>query len=209
MGLFTTGNCENCHKDIRGDRIMPSDHLAHEGDWLREHGTRAASASDVCSTCHAERFCLGCHGVGTVPLLPEKMYFDDPLRAGVHRAGFKSRHPLEARTQAGLCLTCHTPQTCDSCHLREGVHAVDPADKGRSPHPPGWVGPRGEGNDHGRAAWRDPSVCATCHSGAGEALCVGCHKVGGPGGNPHRAGWTSNLRKTVDMPCRHCYGVSP
>jgi hypothetical protein len=136
-------------------------------------------------------------------MLPEKMAFDDPLRLGVHRAGFKSRHSLEARTDPGVCLTCHTPDRCDSCHADNHVNV---ASGGASPHPVGWVGLRGEPNEHGRAAWRDPSVCASCHSGPGEQLCVGCHRVGGVGGSPHRAGWTSKLRPTVDMPCRQCHG---
>lgn len=204
---LASNRCETCHKDLRGEHVAPADHLVHDGDWLREHGVRTGSSRELCSTCHSERFCLGCHGVGTVPALPEKMAFDDTTRVGVHRAGFMSRHPLEAATQPGLCLTCHTSDTCDRCHSREGVAAVAPADKGRSPHPPGWVGLPGQPNDHGPAAWRDPSACASCHSGGGEALCIGCHKVGAVGGNPHRPGWTSNLRKTADMPCVLCHAV--
>lgn len=202
---FELRECEQCHWDIKGEHVMPTSHVIHEGDWLREHGTRAASARDLCSTCHADKFCASCHGV-TVPILPEKLYFDDPLRAGVHRAGFRSRHSLEARAQPGLCATCHTIQSCDQCHADYGVRGID---HGRSPHPPGWVGLRGESNEHGRSAWRDPGVCAACHSGAGEALCIGCHRVGGPGGNPHRPGWTSQLRPTVDMPCRLCHRAGP
>jgi len=199
---FAMRDCDRCHKDIRGERVLPSTHVVHEGDWLREHGDRAASERDLCSTCHAERFCAGCHGK-TVPALPEKQAFDDPLRAGVHRAGFMSRHPLEAKNQPGMCTTCHTPDSCESCHTKNNV---SPASGARSPHPPGWLGLRGEPNDHGRAAWQDPTECAGCHSGAGEKLCVGCHKVGGMGGNPHRPGWTSHKRPLYDEPCRSCHG---
>lgn len=202
---FAIRTCDRCHKDLKGEHVRPSSHVIHEGDWLREHGTRAAASRDLCSTCHTDTSCAACHG-RSVPILPEKMHFDDPLRVGVHRAGFKSRHSLEARTQPGLCSTCHTPQTCDSCHADRGVKATMGAPGSRSPHPPGWVGLRGEGNEHGRQAWRDPAVCASCHSGAGEQLCVGCHRVGGVGGSPHRPGWTSKMRKTVDQPCRQCHG---
>jgi hypothetical protein len=193
--------CDRCHKDIRAEDERPTSHVAHDGDWLREHGNRAISSGDLCATCHTQKFCGGCHGQ-TVPLLPEKMAFDDPLRAGVHRAGFKSRHSLEARTQPGLCTTCHTAASCESCHAQS---KVDVGSGGPSPHPLGWVGLRGESNDHGAAAWRDPSVCAGCHSGAGEQLCVGCHRVGGIGGNPHRPGWTSKLRPKTDRACRQCH----
>jgi len=194
--------CDRCHRDLRAEDVRPASHVAHDGDWLREHGNRAFAAPDLCATCHAQKFCGGCHG-RTVPILPEKMAFDDPLRAGVHRAGFKSRHSLEARTQPGLCTTCHKEEFCDDCHSR---NTVDVGSGGPSPHPVGWVGLRGQSNDHGAAAWRDPSVCAGCHTGpAGEQLCIGCHRVGGIGGNPHRPGWTSHQRPTIDAACRGCH----
>jgi hypothetical protein len=198
--------CDRCHRDLRGEESRPESHVAHDGDWLREHGGKAVVARALCSTCHTDTFCAGCHG-RTVPALPEKMAFDDPLRAGVHRAGFASHHSLEARAQPGLCATCHTGSDfCESCH---GARGVDVASGAASPHPPGWLGVPGERNDHGAAAWRDPSVCAACHSGAGEQLCVSCHRVGGPGGNPHRPGWTSKLRPTIDPPCRSCHEGAP
>ena len=74
----------------------------------------------MCANCHAERFCTGCHGV-TVPGLPERLRFDDPRGAGMHRAGFKARHAEEAKADPGLCTTCHQPTACQQCHQREGV----------------------------------------------------------------------------------------
>jgi hypothetical protein len=72
------------------------------------------------------------------------------------------------------------------------------------------VGALGTSNEHGRAARRDPASCASCHGGAGEMLCVGCHRVGGIGGNPHPPGWSSRQSLT-DMPCRLCHtpGLGP
>lgn len=198
--------CDRCHKDLRGEDVRPASHVAHDGDWLREHGNRAIAAPELCQTCHADKFCASCHG-RTVPALPEKLAFDETMRAGVHRAGFVSRHSLEARTQPGLCATCHaTGEFCANCHAKNGV---DVASGGRSPHPPDWVGLRGERNDHGPAAWRDPSVCASCHTGAGERLCIGCHKVGAIGGSPHQPGWTSKMRPQIDQPCRSCHEGTP
>ena len=73
-----------------------------------------------------------------------------------------------------------------------------------SPHPPGWVGTRGSDNRHGLEARANPVSCASCHGGAGEALCVGCHRVGGPGGNPHPVGFSSH-KPLSDLPCRLCH----
>jgi Cytochrome c7 and related cytochrome c len=197
-----TTDCDRCHVDIRAEDRKPDDHLIHGPGFLREHAARAAGSQEVCTGCHQESFCAGCHGV-TTPALPEHMAFDEPMRAGVHRAGFLARHPEEARTDPGLCTTCHSPNVCSTCHDRERVSVVG---GGSSPHPSGWLGPPGQRNDHGRAAWRDPDTCAGCHSGAGEMMCVGCHKVGGVGGNPHPAGWVSRRTPKTDRPCRLCHG---
>ncbi len=193
--------CDACHKDLEDTRLLPQSHLAHDGDWVREHGTRAASSGELCQSCHREKFCAECHGQ-TVAALPATTRFADPFAPSVHRAGFTARHSLEARAEPGACATCHAPDRCASCHLARGVMG----DGRRSPHPPNWVGLAAADNEHGRQARRDPAACAGCHDGAGQALCIGCHKVGGVGGNPHPAGWSSRLPLGA-LPCRLCHAV--
>jgi hypothetical protein len=178
---------------------LPETHLAHDGDWMREHGTRAASSGELCESCHRQAFCASCHGQ-TVPALPATLAFGNPFQPSVHRAGFVARHALEARSDPGACTTCHTADRCASCHVARGVAG---ALRG-SPHPAGWVGLTGADNRHGREARRDPASCAGCHGGAGESLCVSCHAVGGVGGNPHPPGWSSRLPMSA-MPCRMCH----
>ena len=196
-------DCDACHVDIHEEGVTPDDHMIHGPNFLREHGdARRRRTRQICSSCHQDSFCAGCHGV-TTPALPEHLAFDEPMRAGVHRAGFLARHPDEARADPGLCTTCHAPSVCSSCHDRERISVVG---GGASPHPSGWLGLPGQRNDHGRAAWRDPDTCAGCHGGAGEALCVGCHKVGGVGGNPHSASFKSRKQPKTDRPCRMCHG---
>lgn len=191
--------CNACHTNLVEEGTLPASHLAHDGDWIREHGTRAASSGDLCETCHKESFCASCHGVN-VPALPSERRFGDPFRASVHRAGFAARHALEARSDPGACTTCHAPDSCASCHVAKGVAG----DVRGNPHPPGWVGLTSGENRHGREARRDPASCASCHGGAGEKLCVSCHAVGGIGGNPHPPGWSSNQPLSA-MPCRMCH----
>lgn len=191
--------CDGCHENLAEEGTLPASHLAHDGDWIREHGARASSSGDLCQTCHQASFCASCHGA-TAPALPAERRFADPFRAQLHRAGFAGRHALEARSDPGACATCHTPDRCASCHVAKGI-ADDPR---RSPHPAGWVGLAAGDNLHGRAARRDPMSCASCHGGAGEQLCVGCHAVGGVGGSPHPPGWSSTLPLSA-MPCRMCH----
>lgn len=197
---WTTRACDGCHIDMPAELARPSSHVIHDGDFVREHGVRAASARDLCATCHGEPFCASCHGV-TTAVLPWRMKIEESRLAGLHRAGFRTRHAEEARAAPGLCTTCHAQERyCLDCHASKRVGAAPGA---RSPHPPGWV--RARGGEHGREARMDPGSCASCHGGAGEALCVGCHRVGGPGGNPHGRGFTSALDKVRDDPCRHCH----
>ncbi len=200
---WRTRDCNKCHVDLASEGTLPSTHLIHDGDFMREHGVRAASARDLCATCHSERSCSSCHGVGTVPALPARLRFDEVRLSGLHRGGFRSRHAEEARAQPGLCTSCHSENSCVECHQKT---RVAPGTAARSPHPPGWIGTGRGGGMHGGEARIDPSACAGCHGGAGEQLCIGCHRVGGPGGNPHGRSFVSTKDKLRDLPCRLCHG---
>ena len=202
---FELRTCDRCHVDLPAENVRPESHVVHDGDWAREHGVRAASQSDLCETCHTQRFCSSCHGV-SVPTLPARVAFDAPDAASVHRGGFRARHADEARAAPGVCTSCHRESFCIGCHTDEHVAAAVPG--AVSPHPPGWVSVGGGESSHGRAARRNPLECASCHGGAGQALCVGCHRVGGVGGNPHPPGWSSTQPRSA-LPCRLCHPVQP
>lgn len=198
-------NCAACHRNLEGEQTRPRSHVVHGQDFITRHGVAAASARDLCSTCHSDSSCAQCHGI-EVPVLPNVVRFDRVTNAQLHRAGFLARHALEARADPGLCMTCHSEASCQACHADRGLAAR--ADPRYAPHPAGWVGPPGAGNTHGSQARRDPMACASCHGGAGERLCVGCHRVGGLGGNPHPAGFSSHKRRS-ELPCRQCHGGLP
>lgn len=196
-------DCDSCHTDLPKEAARPASHVIHEGDFIREHGVRAASSRDLCASCHGEPFCASCHGV-TVAALPWRFSFDRPAMAGLHRAGFRLRHGEESRANPGLCTSCHAEERfCVDCHAEKQISSRGATGTLRSPHPAGWV--RARGGEHGRAARMDPGSCASCHGGSGEALCVGCHRVGGPGGKPHGPGFTSALDPLRDQPCRMCH----
>lgn len=200
---FQRGNCDTCHADLPLDPMPPRSHMIHGPDYIRDHGPMAASAADSCASCHSERFCASCHGAST-PALPWRLDPADPMSASVHRAGFRARHAEESHLSPGSCSTCHSESFCSDCHTRNGVAAAKTL-IASSPHPDGWVGIGT--NEHGRAARRDPAACASCHGGAGEMLCVSCHRVGGIGGNPHAAGWSSRKDQS-EPPCRLCHPAS-
>jgi hypothetical protein len=198
-------SCLPCHRDLENEQVRPESHLVHGDDFLRRHGAAAASASDLCSSCHAESECAACHGAN-VPALPSTFHFDRPHTKDMHAAGFFARHAIEARIDPATCTSCHREQDdCASCHRERGLSAVNA--RHGSPHPPGWLSSTGA-SGHGVEARRNPASCASCHGGAGEALCVGCHRVGGPGGNPHPPGFSTHKRAS-ELPCRLCHEGSP
>ncbi|WP_428266075.1 hypothetical protein [Haliangium sp.] len=200
---FEIRDCDGCHVDLAAELSRPASHLVHTDDFARTHGDVAAASADLCGSCHRQTFCTSCHGA-EVPLLPSRSEPEDPLRAGVHRAGFLARHAVDAHAEPALCTSCHSPSSCRDCHERAGVASAGAPGAGAGPHPPGWVGVTR--NDHGPAARRDPVSCAGCHGGAGELLCVDCHREGGVGGNPHPPGWRSN-KPLSQRPCRLCHVV--
>jgi predicted CXXCH cytochrome family protein len=202
---WRTRDCDGCHVDLPAEHVLPASHLVHDGDFVREHGVRAAASRDLCATCHTERACAACHGV-TTPALPWKLALGEPRGRDLHRAGFRARHAEEARGDPGLCATCHAESTCIACHVKE---RRAPGLAAESPHPPGWIGAGRAGGRHGIEARTDPAACAGCHGGAGEMLCVGCHRVGGPGGSPHGRGFASIKDRRRDVPCRLCHGGLP
>jgi len=194
-------DCDSCHHDLPSEHIRPASHVLHEGDFIREHGVRAAASRDLCATCHSQSSCDVCHGK-TTAILPWRLEVQSPTLARLHPANFMARHPEESRAQPGLCSTCHSESACLGCHADRNVSAKAGV---KSPHPPGWV--RAVGGEHGRAARLDPMGCASCHGGAGEMLCVGCHRVGGSGGTPHGPGFSSTKDKLRDEPCRLCHAL--
>lgn len=194
----TDRDCDACHVDLEEEGTLPESHLVHDVGWIDDHGAYAGSAADLCGSCHTERSCAACHGK-TVADLPTGLRVGGAGTESAHRAGFEARHAREARADPGMCSTCHAPSACEECHRARGVADVPDVREG-SPHPPAWV----VGGDHGRAARRDPMSCAACHGGAGEALCVSCHEVGGIGGNPHPPGWSSS-QSLDELPCLLCH----
>jgi hypothetical protein len=199
--------CSPCHVRMEAEGTRPASHVVHGSDFMKRHGLEAATSRDLCTSCHAESSCAACHGGGTVPALPSTWHFDEPRRPDMHAAGFFARHSLEARTDPALCTSCHRDeQECRDCHRARGLLEVTP--EHGSPHPAGWVGTRSSENRHGIEARSNPVSCASCHGGAGESLCVGCHRVGGPGGNPHPPGFSSRKPRS-DLPCRLCHTEGP
>ncbi|MBK7583986.1 MAG: hypothetical protein IPI67_27790 [Myxococcales bacterium] len=194
--------CSPCHVQKDLGRLLPQSYVKHDAAFQRGHGLAARQQRKLCQQCHTEQHCNDCHDVSQ-GLSIEKRRPEAIDKNLVHRGDFISRHAIEAKSQPARCARCHTPSTCDSCHLERGVSGG--ALNGRNPHPPGWVsGAQGEPSGHGRNARRDILACAGCHDQGPATNCIRCHKVGAYGGNPHPKGWKSARSDSAAM-CRYCH----
>ena len=128
-------SCSPCHVRMQTEGTRPQSHVIHGADFMRRHGSEAAAARDLCTSCHTQSDCLACHGTH-VPALPSNWHFEQVDRPDMHARGFLARHSLEARQDPALCTTCHGDASfCQSCHRERGLLQVS-AQRG-SPHPPG------------------------------------------------------------------------
>jgi predicted CXXCH cytochrome family protein len=179
---FDNGRCDVCHKDLSRYPLRPLAEFSHRSDFLHNHPLEARAQGQVCNTCHEQSFCADCHAK-TVPVPIEVLEPERVDRAFVHRNDFLGRHSLEARADEAQCQRCHGTSFCQQCHATVGL--VPGVSNGLNPHPPGF----GQGTAHGAEARRDIVRCAACHDQGAASNCVTCHRVGGPGGNPHPPIW--------------------
>ena len=92
--------CELCHPDTR--KIRPAD---HGGNYAFFHGEAGRGDETACRQCHlALSYCTDCH------------LARDPAQRVLHPLGYRDRHGLEARLDAGTCSGCHTLSYCEDCH---------------------------------------------------------------------------------------------
>jgi hypothetical protein len=177
--------CQSCHD------VGEIKDLTHISAWITSHKSVATRKEGECLKCHSQDFCADCHSLGQ-GLKPSEKNFDDTQPSYPHRGEWKTRHTLEAKSDPSKCYRCHTKNFCSDCHP-----------KIESSHPSGWL------SVHGEEARKNPGACASCHEDGGNTVCISCHKVGGPGGNPHPGGWSDEhvgIKRDKDRPCVYCHG---
>jgi hypothetical protein len=201
---WNRGQCTPCHEPRDLAKTLPVTFLRHDEAFSRRHGDLMAQGQNaqLCQSCHTQAQCQACHDLSQ-QLSVEARRPEKIESRMVHQGDFLVRHAVEAESQPARCLSCHTPETCDSCHVARGVSANRAGSP--NPHPPGWVGTNTLSSDfHGVAARRDILSCASCHEAGPATNCIQCHRVGAYGGNPHPNGWSSGREPSNQM-CRYCH----
>jgi hypothetical protein len=192
--------CASCHVPLARAITLPPERVAkfpapasHKAaDFLAAggHGAQAKGAS--CATCHARDFCAACHvdapEVQTIQELDpdaRSLLLRHELKAPAsHQAkDFETSHGPRATRSDKSCGTCHTQESCFSCHRAQApatvlaLHKAGPGraagarTTGRAPtsHSPAWR----EG--HGPFAAASMRSCTTCHV---RDYCLTCHIPG-------------------------------
>jgi hypothetical protein len=197
---FVDADCATCHLPLAETRFAaarvaalprpPSHDLPH---FLTDvHGSLARTETERCATCHTRELCASCHvevqrvaEIGRIP----------PAGPAVGLPAFTARYPLPishlqpgweeehgAVASVAACATCHTRESCLSCHTdriprvvaqhprRAEVAAPGAQVAMRAPesHASAFFAVR-----HGAIAAARPQNCATCHSQS--RFCQDCH----------------------------------
>jgi hypothetical protein len=171
------------------------------------HGKLARVARPVaasCATCHAQDFCAQCHvNAPEVPAI--QALARDPRSLAIHAKleapathedpGFIRHHGRQVRQNAASCASCHTRESCLTCHAGSAanVQGMPTAGPGRG------AGARVErrrpeshgldfSKSHAAPASARPQTCAACHA---RPQCLECHRPSAADAPPgyHPAGF--------------------
>ncbi|BDG10585.1 cytochrome c3 family protein [Anaeromyxobacter paludicola] len=206
---FAQARCQPCHVDLKSYPLKPVSAFAHVGNFRKDHAQYARNSAATCAVCHDQTYCAQCHSTETRPMKPSLIFPEKVQADFIHRGDYVSRHQIEASADPASCRRCHGSGFCQSCHEEQRLSSGKNLGQAgtRNPHPRGWV-TRGSGEFHGTAARNNIVACAACHDQGAASICATCHRVGGIGGNPHPAGYSSqhpasDIAKTPM--CRVCH----
>jgi len=170
-------DCRDCHT---GANEMNS----HGG--FREHRLLARNATNNCSDCHQQSFCVDCHNGGNIEADKQKSLSrsGEPMPT-THRSDFISIHPIKAKDDPQNCYRCHEPRFCSDCHSRvpnkgsmriKSHSAVGNTQRYFLTR----TSPAADIAAHAAEARRNLQSCQGCHPDA--VVCSQCHNLSAPGG---------------------------
>jgi hypothetical protein len=197
---FVDADCTTCHVPLAETRFvrarvealpLPATH--EDPRFLAElHGELAERDLARCATCHTRELCTSCHvdvpRVATIAALPA-------AGAALELPPFTARYPvpeshLDPRWETlhgrvatvADCGTCHTRESCLTCHLEELPRVAAALPAAAAVEAPGVVtvqrAPESHASPsfamrHGAAAATRGATCAGCHAQA--TFCAACH----------------------------------
>ena len=206
---ITVAQCVECHVPFAESGLEPTLALAlpvpdphrEPGFIERIHADSARARPERCATCHVRERCEACHvnaadnaviasipALGTGPggtrlvALPDTAarYPEPPS----HRdPDWLKEHGFDARATPADCATCHTRQSCETCHRGPVRQVVNLMPDARTTSAPGVTTERLAPESHrtpefrrrhGNVATTQSASCTTCHV---RVECEACHNA--------------------------------
>ncbi len=159
-----------------------------------------------CATCHARNLCIACHVNASESPVISALELDDrspvfalsqPVPVSHARPDFLRTHGREAQREAASCATCHTRESCTTCHVgvppravvtlaTAGPNRAAGAQVTRTPPPSHTPDFR---ENHSAEANARPRACEICHV---RSMCLDCHRPDvAPQSRYHRSGFVT------------------
>lgn len=196
---YVDARCSTCHRPLAESgfglariEALPMPRSHRTGSFLETgHGEAAGASTETCATCHTRERCTSCHvdapGVDAIAALPS-------APSDMSLPAFEAEYPTPAshedtdwleshgRYAGGAeCSTCHTRQSCTTCHRESRPEPVAELADRADVMAPGVTtrrrAPRSHrsaffGTEHGTVASADGASCSSCHA---ETTCTECH----------------------------------
>jgi len=172
--------CLQCHKGSFVENVVIPTPKTHGPLWGFNHRSFAKGAEANCAECHQQSECLECHQAG---FADEMGAFGNNLD-NVHRSDFQVSHPIAARTDPQLCISCHENSFCVDCH-----NTFAPSDLALDSH---------------RRGWSDITVAGASHANFSENSCESCHQNSVLPSHEWSARHSREARKNL-MTCQACH----
>lgn len=227
--------CGRCHvplaasplaaRDVTGFSAPPS-HQDSAFGLGGGHGRVANASAISCAFCHAREFCATCHAnAAAVPAIaglaadPRSLAITARVvRPPSHlQPDFQRTHGPLARQAGATCATCHSQESCTSCHqgnvptpVRQIGHAMADRPTGVRlvRHPPADHADPTWKRSHGTDAAARPQTCYGCHA---QAQCLSCHRPSaGATGDYHPAGFLARHPAEAyarESSCAECHNT--
>jgi hypothetical protein len=204
---YVDADCTTCHLPLArtrftADRVagLPRPATHDRPDFLAQHhGVLAESEPQRCSTCHTRELCTSCH----VDVPRVTAIADIPgAQPGLGLPTFVARYPVPEdhlhpeweqlhgpAASVLACSTCHTRESCTSCHVERAPRVVAQLPARDAVVAPGAQVEAGVPESHrsaffitqhGAVASARPQSCQSCHSAS--RFCQTCHEPIAQGG---------------------------
>jgi predicted CXXCH cytochrome family protein len=196
--LAADAACATCHIPLNQVARLTRDDVSRfpvppshrqPGFGSSGHGPLAKASLSSCATCHARDFCASCH-VNAPENRTIQALAADPRSLGIvarissppsHKAvDFLEQHGGVARKKIAQCATCHTRESCVTCHATNPSVAASLPATGPGRAAGAYVVRRAPASHiatfrtrHQQAAEATPAACATCHA---RSECMECHR---------------------------------